>query len=222
MGCSLPEDSIWIYPLILTPIGLEIKMIVDPQVLIVFFLGDTLISWSSRKQQTIARSSTEAEYKALTNAAAELQWIKQLLGDLGFPLTQNPTLWCNNIGATYLSSNPIYHARAKHIEIDFHFVRDRVASKELTVRFILSKDQKADLLTKPLSHARFATLRDNLNVHILPLRLRGSIEDSVIDKESTSRSESSIVIILIASSLVHEIGRVFMIFKPTVKIFGSC
>jgi hypothetical protein len=152
------------------------------------FLGNTLISWSSRKQQTVARSSNEAEYKALANAIAELQWIKQLLSDLGFPLTQNPILWCHNIGATYLSSNPVYHARTKHIEIDFHFVCDRVASKELTVRLISSKDQKADLFTKPLSHTRFSTLRANLNVHILPLRLRGSIEDSVIGKESTSSS----------------------------------
>ena len=112
------------------------------------FLGSTLISWRSKQQATVARSSTEAEYKALADTAAELQWLQYLAAELGLPLSTSPTLWCDNIGATYLSSNPVFHARTKHIEIDFHFVRDLVSQQKLLVKFLSTRDQLADLLTK--------------------------------------------------------------------------
>jgi hypothetical protein len=140
------------------------------------FLGHNLISWSSRKQATVSRSSTEAEYRSLANATAELQWLQSLLKELGVFLHSPPTLWCDNLGATYLTANPLFHARTKHIEIDFHFVRDKVASKNIVVRFISTKDQKADIFTKPLVSTRFTTLRANLSIMEIPLQLRGHIK----------------------------------------------
>jgi histone deacetylase 1/2 len=114
------------------------------------FYGPNLISWSARKQATVSRSSTEAEYKSLANATAELAWVEALLKELGIRLKCPPRLWCDNLGATYLCANLVFHARAKHIEIDFHFVRERVARKQLEIRFISTKDQIADGFTKAL------------------------------------------------------------------------
>lgn len=91
------------------------------------FLGSNLISWSARKQATASRSSTVAEYKALANCSAAIMWVQSLLHELKVPHPSNGRLWCDNLGATYLSANTVFHARTKHIEIDYHFVRERVA-----------------------------------------------------------------------------------------------
>ena len=132
------------------------------------FLGGNLISWSARKQATVSRSSTEAEYKALANATAELIWVQNMLTELGIQHPKAASLWCDNLGATYLCANPVFHARTKHIEIDYHFVRDKVAKGELQVNFISTKDQLADIFTKSLASSRFQFLRDKLNVVSLP------------------------------------------------------
>lgn len=94
------------------------------------YLGSNLVSWSAKKQVTVARSSTEAEYKALANATAELVWLMQLLQHLHVsPSNSIPTLWCDNSSAISLASNPVFHARTKHVEVDFHFVREKVLQK---------------------------------------------------------------------------------------------
>jgi histone deacetylase 1/2 len=92
-----------------------------------------LISWSARKQATLSCSSTEAEYKSLANATAEIIWIQSVLGEIGVEQPRTTCLWCDNLGATYLSANPVFHARTKHIEVDFHFVCERVSNKQLEV-----------------------------------------------------------------------------------------
>ena len=122
------------------------------------------MSWTAKKQATVSRSSTEAEYKALANATAELIWVQSLLGELGVPQPKVPILWCDNIGATYLSANPVFHARTKHIEVDYHFVRQRVADKQLQVRIISTDDQVADGFIKPLTEGKLHAFQSNLNL----------------------------------------------------------
>lgn len=93
----------------------------------VVFLGSNLISWHSRKQAIVSRFNTEVEYKALANATAKLIRLQSVLRELKITQPRVPCLWCDNLGATYLSANPVFHGRTKHIEMDFHFVRERVA-----------------------------------------------------------------------------------------------
>ncbi|KAJ0781359.1 putative RNA-directed DNA polymerase [Helianthus annuus] len=128
------------------------------------YLGSNLISWTARKQRTVSRSSTESEYKALADTVAELLWLKALLHELGTSSKISPTLWCDNLGATYLSANPVFHARTKHVEVDYHFVREQVTQGQLNVKFISTNDQIADVFTKPLSSQRFIFLRSKLQV----------------------------------------------------------
>ena len=127
------------------------------------FLGSNLISWSARKQTTVARSSTEAEYKAMANATAEIIWIQALLRELGLVSPPAAKLWCDNLGATYLSANPVFYARTKHIEIDYHFVRERVAQKLLDIQFVSTHDQIADGFTKALPVAKLQGFSCNLD-----------------------------------------------------------
>ena len=85
------------------------------------YLGNNLVSWSAKKQPTVSRSSRESEYRALATTAAELLWVTHLLHDLKVPISQQPLLLCDNKSAVFLSSNPVSHKRAKHVELDYHF-----------------------------------------------------------------------------------------------------
>jgi hypothetical protein len=131
----------------------------------------------------------ESEYKALANATVDILWIQSSLKELEIFLQSAPILFCDNIGATYLTSNPVFHARTKHVAIDYHFVRDLVAQTSLTVKFLLSKDQLVDVFTKPLVSTRFAYLRNNLTVCSQSSGLRGTIRLTLSDTSHPSITE---------------------------------
>uniref|UniRef100_A0A2N9HE87 Reverse transcriptase Ty1/copia-type domain-containing protein n=1 Tax=Fagus sylvatica TaxID=28930 RepID=A0A2N9HE87_FAGSY len=148
------------------------------------FLGSNPISWSSKKQRAVARSSTDAEYRALANAASETMWLSTLLQELQFSVTNSPQLLCDNLGATHLSFNPVNHSRMKHIQIDLHFVRDLVQKGSLQVRHVHTQDQLADLLTKPLSKQRTEFLRTKIGLADGSSILRGRIREECVDHKS--------------------------------------
>ncbi|KAL4570981.1 hypothetical protein LXL04_017730 [Taraxacum kok-saghyz] len=95
---------------------------------------------------------------------AELLWLKHLLSDLGVPFNKPPTLLCDNIGAIFMTNNPVIRTRSKHIALDFHFIREQVESGDLLVHGVSSVEQVADIFTKALSKERVATLRNKLQV----------------------------------------------------------
>lgn len=123
-----------------------------------------MVSWNAKKQATMSRSSTKSEYKALANATAEIIWIQTLLEELSVPSPPMARLWYDNLGAKYLSSNPVFHARTKHIEVDYHFVRERVQRKLLEVEFAPTGDQVADGFTKALSVRQLENFKYNLDL----------------------------------------------------------
>ncbi|KAH9677213.1 retrovirus-related pol polyprotein from transposon RE2 [Citrus sinensis] len=142
------------------------------------YFGNNLISWSSKKQAVVTRSSAESEYGALASASAEITWIQPLFSELNIKCTSLPTIWCDNISATELAKNPVYHSRTKHIELDMHFIRDKVLAKELETNYIPSEEQIADALTKPLTFIHFNYFRDKLNAQPCPLSLRGAVKEA--------------------------------------------
>jgi len=128
------------------------------------FLGDNLISWSSKRQNAVSRSSAEAEYRAVANAVAEASWLHQLLVELHVPLRRTALIYCDNISTIYMSSNPVQHQRTKHVEIDLHFVRERVATGDVRVLHVPTSSQYADIFTKGLPSSIFTEFRSSLNV----------------------------------------------------------
>lgn len=149
------RQALNIFKLTQMRIGLEILMTGDLQQVLQYFFCDNPVAWGAKKQSTVSGSSTEAKYRALATRAAELSWLRMLLCDLQLFISSPPIIFCDNISALSLASNPLFHAKTKHIEIDYHFVREKVTRKDLEVSYVSTEDQLANVFTKGLSSSGF-------------------------------------------------------------------
>ncbi|GJR23387.1 ribonuclease H-like domain-containing protein [Tanacetum coccineum] len=137
------------------------------------FLGNNLLSWSSKRQPTLSRSSAEAEYRGVANVVAETCWLRNLLRELHTLLFSATLVYCDNVSVVYLSCNLVQHQRTKHIEIDIHFVRDLVAAGQVRVLHVPSRYQFADIFTKSLPSALFEEFRSSLSIRCPPAPTAG-------------------------------------------------
>jgi len=134
----------------------------------IFYLGNSPISWNSKKQSSTSRSSCESEYRALAQCSCEAIWIRRLLKELRF-LEEKPThLYCDNQSSIKLSYNPVFHEKSKHFEIDYHYTRQKVEDNTIKVEFISSQEQPADILTKSLGRTKFENCRNKLHLRNQP------------------------------------------------------
>jgi inosine-uridine nucleoside N-ribohydrolase len=127
------------------------------------FLGDSLVSWSSKRQLVVSRSSVEAEYRTVANSVAKAAWLRQLLQELHSPLATSTLVFCDNVSAVYLSTNPVQHQRTKYVEIDLHSSANG-SPVELFVLHVPTASQFADVFTKGLPSMVFAEFRSSLNI----------------------------------------------------------
>ncbi|KAG8480908.1 hypothetical protein CXB51_025463 [Gossypium anomalum] len=129
-----------------------------------FTLGSSVFCWCSKKQQTVAQSTAEAEYIAAAAAVNQAIWLRNLLYDLNEEQLESTEIKVDNQSAVAIAKNPVFHGKTKHFKIKFHFVRKAEQSKEVSLVHCSSQDQLADILTKPLGTARFETLRKLIGV----------------------------------------------------------
>ena len=129
-----------------------------------FLLGSSLISWRSKKQTHVARSNTEAKYRALADTTSGLLWLRWLLEDLGVFTSSATPLYCDNQSVIHIAHNDVFYERTKHIEIDCHFIRYHLVHGALKLISVSSKDQLADIFTKSHLEGRLHTLVDNLKL----------------------------------------------------------
>ncbi len=143
-----------------------------------FSFGSGVVNWSSKKQPTVTLSNTEAKYRGATIVACEIVWLQKLLSNLGLLVDAPVVIDCDNINNTLLGNNPIYHARTKHIEVHYHFIRKKVLAKEIDLIHVSTENQVANISTKALGTDKLMKFRKMFSVLEVDLSLRGSVENS--------------------------------------------
>jgi len=128
------------------------------------FVGSSLITWRSKKQPTVSRSFAESEYRALALASCEMTWLTHLLKDLRVWASTVPVLYSDSTAAIYIVTNPVFHERTKHIDLDWHTVREKLDKGLMKTLHVRTEDQVADILTKPLFPHQFEHLKSQMSL----------------------------------------------------------
>nr|GEV65551.1 uncharacterized mitochondrial protein AtMg00810-like [Tanacetum cinerariifolium] len=128
------------------------------------FVGGNLVSLKSKKQNVVSRSSSGAEYGAMAQTTSKLVWLRNLIGDIGFPQSKPMKMWCDNEAAIYIVTNPVFHERTKHAEVDCHFTREKLEDVTITTPHIRTESQLADVLTKAVLGTRINSICNNLGM----------------------------------------------------------
>ncbi|KAL9411546.1 hypothetical protein AB3S75_045191 [Citrus x aurantiifolia] len=126
------------------------------------FIGGNLVTWRSKKQSVVARSSAEAEFRSLAHGICEAIWIKRLFSDLKIPVSLPIKIYCDNKAAISIAHNPVLHDRTKHIEVDKHFIKEKIESGVICVPYVPTTQQIADILTQGLHKGHFELLVSKL------------------------------------------------------------
>jgi hypothetical protein len=143
----------------------------------VFYLGDGAISWNSKRQPTVALSTTEAEYMAANQCAKEAIWLRQLMADVGCVQHKATTIMCDNQGSIALAKNPKHHSRTKHIDVQHHFIREKMEEEVINLTYCPTQDMVADVLTKALAKERHVMLCKAMKLVSFDTTQSGSVED---------------------------------------------
>ena len=122
------------------------------------FVGGNLVSWNSKKQSVVSRSSAESEYRAMAQSACEIMWLHQLLAEVSIKTSVPAKFWCDNQAVLHITSNPVFHERTKHIEIDYHFIHEKIQLDLISPEYVKTGEQLGDIFTKALSGDRVSYL----------------------------------------------------------------
>ena len=128
------------------------------------FVGENLVSWKSKKQSVVSRSSVESKYKAMTQSVCEIMWLHQLLMEVGIETLVPAKLWCDNQATLQIASNSMFHERTTHIEIDCYFVCEKIQLGLISIRYVKTEEQLGDIFTKTLSGNRVSYLCNKLDM----------------------------------------------------------
>lgn len=136
-------------------------------------IGGNLVTWRSKKQKVVSLSSAEAEFRGIAKDVVEILWLKKLMDDLGLQVTLPTKLMCDNKASISISENPVQHDRTKHIEVDRHFIKEKIEDKIVELPYVPSEDQLADILTKAVAGRVFDDTLDKLGIGESPAQLEG-------------------------------------------------